>query len=110
MRLAVCCCFFGCPLSSDKNLVDDRNILAKLRPPGRTSAPVARRHREPHHLVDGLGINPEASCRCSLAQPLDLNGVANLRVELHLLHPPPSAESGTGLPTAGILLRRNRPT
>ena len=61
-------------------------------------------------LVDGPGIDPEPPCRRPLADPLDLNRVSNLRVEFHVLHPPPSAERGTGLPVAGFLLRRNRTT
>lgn len=41
-----------------------------------------------------------------LAQTLDLNGVRNLRAELHPLHPRPLPTPGTGLPGAAFLLRR----
>ena len=92
-----------------QDLVDDRDERIELRPHRRLRAHVARRHRELHHLADSPGIDPEPPRRRPLAQTLDLNRVSNLRVELHVLHPPPSAERGTGLPVAGILLRRNRP-
>jgi hypothetical protein len=93
-----------------QDLVDDGDEGIELRPHRRLRAHVARWHGERHHLVDSSGIEPEPPRRRSFAQPLDLNRVSNLRIELHLLHPPPSAKRGTGLPAAGILLRRNRPT
>jgi hypothetical protein len=86
-----------------QDLVDDRDERIEPRPH------IAMRHGEHHHLADSPGIDPEPPRRRPLAQPLDLNRISNLRVELHLLHPPPSAERGTGLPAAGFLLRRNRP-
>ena len=76
---------------------------------GGLRAPVARRHRERQHLRHRLRIDPEPPRRLPLAQPLDLDRVADPRVKLHPLHPPPSADAGTGLPAAGFLLRRNRP-
>ena len=101
--------------------VDDGDERIQLRPHRRLRAPVARRHRERHHLRDRPGIDPEPPRRRPLAQPLDLNRVPNLRVELHVLHPPPSADAAQGfqLPdfysgatdrigrfTEGFLLRR----
>src|SRR4029453_5786969 len=92
-----------------------------LRPPRRVSAPVPRRHRECHHLRNCSGIDPEPpGCR-PLAQSLDPDRVPDLRVKLHVLHPPPSADAAQGfqLPdfysgatdrigrfTEGFLLRR----
>ena len=92
-----------------QDAVDDGDEGAQLRLHRRLRAPVARRHREPHHLGDRPRIDPEPPSRRPLAQSLDLNRVPDPRVELHLLHPPPSADAGTGLPAAGFLLRRNRP-
>jgi hypothetical protein len=68
------------PLIVSQDLVDDRDMSPELRSNRRLLAPIAWRHREPHHLVHGLGINPEPTGRCSLAQSFDLNGVSNLRV------------------------------
>jgi len=93
-----------------QDLVDDRNEWIELRLRRRLRPPIARRHRELHHLRDRPRIDPEPACRLPLAQSLDLDRVSDLRVELHLLHPPPSAGRGTGLLSAGFLIRRNRPT
>ena len=92
-----------------QDAVDDGDECAQLRLHRRLRAPVARRHREPYHLGDRPRIDPKPPSRRPLAQSLNLNRVSNPRVELHVLHPPPSADAGTGLPAAGILLRRNRP-
>jgi len=56
-----------------QNLVDDRDERAQLRPRRRLQAPVARRHRKLHHLVDGPRVYPKPPRRRPLAQPLDLN-------------------------------------
>ena len=42
-----------------------------------------------------------------MAQPLNLHRIANPSVQLHALHPPPSANR-KGLSAAGVSLRRNR--
>ena len=101
--------------------IDDGDERIQLRPHRRLRAPVARRHRERHHLRNSSGIDPEPPRRRPLAQPLDPDRVPDLRVKLHLLHPPPSADAAQGfqLPdfysgatdrigrfTEGFLLRR----
>jgi hypothetical protein len=91
-----------------EDLVDDRNERVELWPHRRLGADVTGRYRERHHLVDGSGIKPEPARRRPLADPLDLYRVTNLQIVVHVEHPPPSAERGTGLTTAGVLLRRNR--
>ena len=93
----------------------------QLRPHRRLRAPVARRHRERQHLGHRPRVDPKPPRRLPLAQPLDLNRIPNLRIKLHLLHPPPSADAAKGfqLPdfysgatdrigrfTEGFLLRR----
>jgi hypothetical protein len=92
-----------------QDLVDDRDECIELRPHRRLHTHVARRHGEHHHLADSPRIKTEPPRRRPFAHSLDLNRVSNLRIEFHPLHPPPSAERGTGPPSAGILLRRNRP-
>ena len=52
---------------------------------------VTRRRRELHHLGDRARVNSKPSRRRAMAQPLDLNRVANAPIKLHALHPPPSA-------------------
>jgi hypothetical protein len=83
-------------------LREDSAVLVHLAGLLEKNAPVG--------LVDGPGIDPEPPRRRPFAEPLDLNRVANLQIVVHVKHPPPSAERGTGLPVAGLLLRRNRPT
>src|SRR5271167_164251 len=105
-----------------ENAVDHWNKWIKLRLRRRLLAHVTRRHRELHHLVHSPRINPEpARCR-PLAQSLNSNRMPHLQIEIHVLHPSPSAESkaknyllpdfysgATGLPgrcSEGLLLRR----
>ena len=92
-----------------QDIVDGRNVRAQLRLRRRPRPPITRRNRKRHHLGDRPRINPKPPRRRPLAQSLNLNRISNLRIELHLLHPSPFAVAGTGLPTAGFLLRRNRP-
>src|ERR1700691_6420320 len=53
---------------------------------------ITRRRREPHHLGDRARVDSKPSRRRAMAQPLDLNRVANAPIKLHALHPPPSAD------------------
>src|SRR5271167_1269845 len=105
-----------------ENAVDRWNKCIKLRLRRRPLAHVTRRHRELHHLVHGPRINPEPPRRRPLAQPLNPNRMPYLQIEIHVLHPSPSAESrakgyllpdfysgATGTPgrfSEGLLLRR----
>ena len=105
-----------------ENAVDHWNKWIKLRLRRRLLAHVTRRHRELHHLVHGPRIDPEPTGRRPLAQPLNPNCMPHLQIEIHVLHPPPSAESkakgyllpdfysgATGIPgrfSEGLLLRR----
>ena len=57
--------------------VDDPNEGVQLRSRRRLLAPVPRRHREHHHLGHRPRVDPEPSRRFALAQPLDLNRIAN---------------------------------
>ena len=97
------------------------NERPQLRLHRRLRAPVARWHGEPHHLGNRPGIDPKPPSRRPLAQTLDLNGVANLRVELtrFIPRPLPTPAPGFQLPefysgatdrigrfTEGLLLRR----
>src|SRR6202166_4151134 len=105
-----------------ENAVDHWNKSIKLRLCRRLLAHVTRRHRELHHLVHGPRIDPKPTGRRPLAQPLNPNCMPHLQIEIHVLHPPPSAESkakgywlpdfysgATGIPgrfSEGLLLRR----
>src|SRR5207247_9797976 len=76
-----------------ENAVDHWNKWIKLRLRRRLLAHVTRRHRELHHLVHSPRINPEpARCR-PLAQSLNSNRMSHLQIDIHVLHPPPSADS-----------------
>ena len=44
----------------------------------------------PQHLRHRLRIDAEPPRRLALAQPLDMAGVANPRIQFHWLHPHPS--------------------
>src|SRR6202521_2528107 len=108
-----------------ENAVDHWNKSIKLRLCRRLLAHVTRRHRELHHLVHGPRIDPKPTGRRPLAQPLNPNCMPHLQIEIHVLHPPPSAESkakgywlpdfysgATGIPgrfSEGLLLRRLQP-
>ena len=93
-----------------ENAVDHWNKWIKLRLRRRLLAHVTRRHRELHHLVHSPRINPEpARCR-PLAQSLNSNRMPHLQIEIHVLHPSPSANRRQRLSAAGFLLRRNRVT
>src|SRR6476659_4811215 len=59
----------------------------------RLLASVTRRHRELHHLVHGPRVDPEPPRRRPLAQTLNANRMPNLQIIVHVLHPPPSADS-----------------
>src|SRR5271156_3978409 len=76
-----------------ENAVDHGNKWIKLRFCRRLLAHVTRRHRELHHLVHGPRINSEPPRRRPLAQPLNPNRMPYLQIEIHVLHPSPSAES-----------------
>src|SRR5258705_1331479 len=79
-----------------QDLVDDGDERIEPRPHRWLRAHVARRHGEHHHLADSPGIDPEPPRRRPLAQPLDLNRISNLRVELHPLHPRPLPNAAQG--------------
>ena len=76
----------------EENPVDHRDERIKLRLGRRLCAHVTRRRRELHHLGDRARVNSKPSRRRAMAQPLDLNRVANAPIKLHALHPPPSAD------------------
>src|SRR5512138_3326150 len=59
----------------------------------RLLALVTRRHRELHHLAHGPRVDPEPPRRRLLAQTLNANRMTNLQIVVHVLHPPPSADS-----------------
>src|SRR5215207_6102821 len=75
------------------NALNHWNKAIKLRLCRRLLAHVTRRHRELHHLVHGPRINPEPAGRRPLAQALNPNRMPHLQIEVHVLHPPPSADS-----------------
>src|SRR5947207_1118775 len=108
-----------------ENAVDHWNKWIKLRLRRRLLAHVTRRHRELHHLVHSPRIDPEPARRRPLAQSLNSDRMPHLQIEIHVLHPSPSAESkakgyllpdfysgATGLPgrfSEGLSLRRLHP-
>src|SRR3954468_1068343 len=67
--------------------------MDKLRLRRRLLALVTRRHRELHHLVHSPRVDPEPPRRRPLAQTLNANRMPNLQIIVHVLHPPPSADS-----------------
>ncbi len=89
------------------DLVDDPDERIQLRPLRWCVPPVPGRNREHHHLGHRPRVDPEPPRRLAMAQPLNLHRIANPPVQLHALHPPPSANR-KGLSAAGLLLRRNR--
>src|ERR1039458_4286304 len=60
-----------------ENAVDHCNKWIKLRPCRRLLAHVTRRHREPYHLGYRPRVKPEPSCRLAMAQPRNLDRIAN---------------------------------
>ena len=72
-----------------QDLVDDPDERIQLGPHRRLAAPVARRHRERIILRTVLRIDPEPPRRLALAQPLDLDRVANPRIQFHGFIPRP---------------------
>jgi hypothetical protein len=74
------------------DLGDDADEPVQLRPLRRLAAAIARRNREPHHLGNRPGINTEAASRLPMAQTFPLNGKANASIQIHVLHPQPSAQ------------------
>ena len=90
-----------------QDLVDEPNERAQLRSRRRLATPIPGRHRENHHLGYRPRVDPEPSRCLAMAQPLDLHRIADASIELHALHPPPSANRKK-LPAAGFLLRRNQ--
>src|SRR5271155_4927072 len=76
----------------EENPVDHRDERIKLRLGRRLCAHVTRRRRELHHLGDRARVDSNPLRRRPVAQPLDLNRVANAPIKLHALHPPPSAD------------------
>ena len=90
-----------------QDLVDDPDERVQLRSRRRLAAPIPGRHRENHHLGYRPRVDPKPSRRLAMAQPLDLHRIADASIELHALHPPPSANRKE-LSAAGFLLRRNQ--
>src|SRR6266446_7068728 len=104
-----------------QDLGDDADEPIQLRPLRRLAAAIAGRNREPHHLGNRPGINAEAASRLPMAQTFPLNGKANASIQIHVLHPQPSAQKAksylppdycsgateqTGRFSEGFLLRR----
>src|SRR5262245_1321834 len=76
-----------------ENALDHWNKWIKLRLRRRLLAHITRWHRELHHLVHGPWIDPEPAGRRTLAQALNANRMPHLQIEIHVLHPPPPADS-----------------
>src|SRR5713226_7729803 len=74
-----------------QDMGDDVDEPIQLRPLRRLAAAIAGRNREPHHLGNRPGINAEAASRLPMAQTFPLNGKANASIQIHVLHPQPSA-------------------
>src|SRR3954466_14105370 len=107
-----------------QDLIDDRHKSIQLGPLRGVAPPIPRRHRERQHLRHRARIDAKPARRLTPAEPLDLNRVADLPIQLHELHPQPSAfntesvlllefYSGAAGPpgrfSEGFLLRRLHP-
>ena len=79
-----------------ENGVDHANERIELRAYRRTLADVARRNREPQHLVHCPRVDPEPSPRLPLAYTLDHHRVTHAPIQIHALHPPPFANNRKG--------------
>src|SRR3954466_12994275 len=74
-----------------QDLIDDRHKSIQLGPLRGVAPPIPRRHRERQHLRHRARIDAKPARRLTPAEPLDLNRVADLPIQLHKLHPQPSA-------------------
>jgi len=74
-----------------QDAVDDPSEWVELRTRRWLAPPVTRRNRENQHLGYCPRVDPKPPPRFPAAQTLDLNRVTNPPIELHNLHPPPSA-------------------
>ena len=90
-----------------KDLIDDAGKPIKLGAPHRLRAPVARRHRERHHLVNRATVNAKDPCRLTMAHTLNDNSVTYPPVQLHSLHPRPLTKARRL--TTGVFLLRPKP-
>src|ERR1700687_3568454 len=87
--------------------IDNPDERVQLRPCRRLPPPISRRHREGHHLGYRPRVDPKPTTRLATAQSLNLHRITDPSIEIHALHPPPSANRKELL-AAGFLLRRNR--
>ena len=78
--------------------IDDPHERIQLRTRRRPAAPVSRRHRERQHLRHRPRIDPKPTRRLSPTDPLDPHRVADPPIQLHALHPPPSAFNAKSFP------------
>jgi hypothetical protein len=71
--------------------VNDAGERIQLGPLRRLAAPIPGRHRERQHLRHRPRVDAEPTRRLTTADPLNLNRVADPPIQLHELHPQPSA-------------------
>jgi hypothetical protein len=93
-----------------QDLVNDPHKKVQLGPLRRLAPPVTGWHRERQHLRYRPRVDAKPTRRLPPTDPLDLNRVADLPIQLHQLHPPALCVQHRELPAAGVLLRRNRTT
>src|SRR3954466_11442413 len=74
-----------------KDPVDDAGEGIQLRPLRWLAPPIPRRHRERQHLRYRPRVNAKPTRRLTPTDPFNLNRVADLPIQLHELHPQPSA-------------------
>jgi len=74
-----------------QDLVDDAGEGIQLGPLRWLAPPIPRRHRERQHLRDRPRVDAKPARRLPPTDPFNLNRVANLPIQLHELHPQPSA-------------------
>src|ERR687885_2612 len=79
-----------------QDLVDDPNKRIQLGPLRRLAPPVTGWHRERQHLRHCARVDAKPARRLPPTEPLDLNRVADLPIQLHELHPQPSAFNAEG--------------
>src|SRR3954466_15349643 len=74
-----------------QDLVNDPDKRIQLGPLRGLAPPIPRRHRERQHLRHRARVDAKPARRLPPTEPLDLNRVADLPIQLHELHPQPSA-------------------
>src|SRR5919199_2641056 len=74
-----------------QDLLDDPNKRIQLGPLRRLAPPIPGWHRERQHLRYRPRVDAKPTRRLPPTDPLALNRVADLPIQLHELHPQPSA-------------------